>query len=201
VTVEDPPPGEESPVRLQLLDLPTGPGRSTATLLDSLAGRLAFVHRMSGAELLGSLTAGYAALGRQVARTADGARLRAGLEASPVAANGELLWQALGIDRLATEVGATPVLRQLRNDLALALADDLDDALEDAPPTRHGTTGSEDDTDGGAPAYVDHLLGLYAYAVEVVAAVETLVERTRPEPGTVRPGHGPSALADGPMLR
>jgi hypothetical protein len=199
VNVEDV--GPAGAVRLALVDLPAGPGRSTATLLDSLAARLATAHRMSGAELVGSLTAGYAALGRQVARTADGARMRAGIEASAVAPNGALLWQVLGIDRLAADVGPTPVLRQFRNDLALALADDLEDVLEDATSRRPAAGDLQAEDDDTPPAYVDHLLGLYAYAVEVVATVEALVEETRPDAGTVRPGDGPAVLADGPMLR
>jgi hypothetical protein len=200
VNPEDASPGPAGAVRLALVDLPIGPGRSTATLLDSLAARLATAHRMSGAELVGSLTAGYAALGRQVARTADGARMRAGIEASAVAANGALLWQVLGIDQLASDVGSTPVLRQFRNDLALALADDLEDVLEGAT-SRRSAAGDVQTEDDSPPAYVDHLLGLYAYAVEVVATVDALVEETRPDAGTVRPGDGPAVLADGPMLR
>jgi hypothetical protein len=201
VNVGDPPHGAGGTVRLTLADLPTGPGRSTATLLDSLAARLATAHRMSGAELVGSLTAGYAALGRQVARTADGARMRAGIEASAVAAKGELLWRALGIDQLAADVGPTPVLRQFRNDLALALADDLDDVLESMASRRPAAGEGQSEPDDAPPGYIDHLLGLYAYAVEVVATVEALVEETRPAASTVRRGNGPAVLADGPLLR
>ena len=52
--------------RILLVDSAEGPGRTTATLVASLAARLSLLHVISGADAAASVIAGYAALGREV---------------------------------------------------------------------------------------------------------------------------------------
>ncbi|MDQ4025967.1 MAG: hypothetical protein M3217_10860, partial [Actinomycetota bacterium] len=85
----------QSAEQVALVDAPESAGRTTATLLGSLTARLAALHLISGADALGSLVAGYAALGREVARTAEGARMKRALESGRAGRNGELLWSRL----------------------------------------------------------------------------------------------------------
>lgn len=184
---------------VQLVDGEEGAGRTTASLVASLASRLAAVSVMNGASLLGSLNAGYAALGRRAARTAAGARLRRALAEGRVATNGEALWAALGIDRLTASVAPTPVLEQARNDLALLAAGDLEEALALLPiPDEPGDrpTGGDD----APPTFVDHLLGMWAYTTEVARSIEALAAPTLPPPGQIVRG-APSQPLDGPILR
>ena len=52
-----------SAARVRLVDVPDGPGRTTATLLASLAARLGVLHLISGSDAVGSLAAGIARSG------------------------------------------------------------------------------------------------------------------------------------------
>ncbi|HEY8340330.1 MAG TPA: hypothetical protein VIK95_10700 [Egibacteraceae bacterium] len=176
--------------------------RTTAALVASLAARLAALRLVSGADAFGSMLAGYAAVGRRVAATADGARLRAALERSSAAENGRALWEALGIDDLAAR-SPSPVLDHLRNDLALLVADNLDAALDPPPAPAHGAHG--DGTPGEDQeepvTVVDYLVGMWACARETVAGIEAAAAATLPPPGAVTPGPAAPPPTDGPLLR
>jgi len=182
--------------RALLVDVPGEAGRTTVSLVASLAARLASLRLMSGADAVGSLTAGFAALGREVARSTEGARLHEAITAGRIGGNGEAVWAALGIDRMA-EAPPSPVLDHLRNDLALLLADDLEETLALLPlPAERAETD-----DAPAPAtFADYLLGMWAFGVEVSRAVEAIAAPTLPSRG-VRPGGGAPGLASGPLLR
>jgi hypothetical protein len=185
-------------VRLRLVDEPNGTGRTTATLLASLAARLAVLHSVSGADAIGALTAGYAALGRKVAETAEGRRMFEAIRRGRAGGNGDRLWDALLIGRWASSLPPSPVLDQLRNDLALLLADDLDAALE-LPPIPPEVTGIDrPEPEPATPAY--YLLGMWAFAHEVVAGIEALTAVTRPPSQRVVPGARAEPAVGGPLL-
>lgn len=231
--------------RLLLVDEAGRSGRTTATLLSSLATRLASLHFVTGADAVGSITAGFAALGRRVAATAEGAALLSAIEKGRAGANGERIWSALSIGTWASGLPPSPVLDQLRNDVALLLAHDLDTNL-DLPPlppqppggagtgqealarpgaptapdalTRPGApaagpgaasdggAGSGGGDGGGGYPYPDatfghYLLGMWAFAREVVGAVEALTAATAEEAGAVAPGPGSPSGPEGPLLR
>jgi hypothetical protein len=184
--------------RVRLVDVADEAGRSSTTLLASLAARLGTLWVVPGSAAVGSLAAGFAALGREVATTAEGARLRRALESGRPGLNGDAIWQALRIaDWLAASPPA-PVLEQLRNDAALLLADDVVETLEllPIPPEMTGARGAEDTPD---PAFVDLVLGLWAFSRELVQVVEALAEPTLEPAGTWAGGPGPEP--DTPLLR
>jgi hypothetical protein len=182
--------------RVRLVDRPDEAGRSTATLLASLSSRLAALTLISGADAVGSLTAGLCVLGREASRTSDGARIHQAVLASRAFANGDAIWKALGIDRLVT-APPSPVLDQLRNDLALLLADDLDVTLPLLPIP--GETAPVEPV--AQPLTVaDYLVGLWAFAREVVWTVERVADATLPAAGPVDDTH-PQPERDGPLLR
>src|SRR5262245_41880606 len=106
-------------MRVRLIDRSEGPQRTTATLVASLAARLASLYFVTGADALGSITAGFCALGREVSRTVEGMRMREAIEKSQAASNGDALWNTMRIGEWASTMPASPILDQLRNDLAL----------------------------------------------------------------------------------
>ena len=186
--------------RVRLVDAPQEAGRSTATLLASLMARLATLHLISGADAVGSLTAGMSRLGREVAATAAGAQLRQALESGRAGTNGPALWSALRIDEWASSLPPSPVLDQLRNDLALLLADDLQPTLELLPIPAEPSGG------GNAPeptpsTFVDFTLGLWAFSVEVVRAVESMAAPTMGSVPPVVAGAQPPPEPGGELLR
>lgn len=186
--------------RVRLVDAPQEAGRSTATLLASLMARLATLHLISGADAVGSLTAGMSRLGREVAATAAGAQLRQALESGRAGTNGPALWSALRIDEWASSLPPSPVLDQLRNDLALLLADDLQPTLELLPIPAEPSEG------GNAPeptpsTFVDFTLGLWAFSVEVVRAVESMAAPTMGSVSPVVAGAQPPPEPGGELLR
>jgi hypothetical protein len=187
------------PARVRLVDAPDEPGRTTATLVASLAARLAVIHLVSGADAVGSIAAGLCALGRDVGRTAEGARLRQALERGRVGSNGHALWQALMIDRWLSTSSPAPVIDQLRNDVALVLADDLPETLELLPipgePAGDQATPLDDWT------FPDLVLGLWASSRELTAAVQALAEPTLSPPGEVTEGPSPDEPPAGELLR
>ena len=185
---------------IRLVDEADRAGRTTATLLASLTARLATLSLVSGADAVGSLVAGYAALGREVAKTADGERVRSALRSGRPGSNGDLLWAALLIDRWSSSLPPSPVLDHLRNDIALLLADDLQ-ATIDLPPLPAEPVGA-----GGGPAAepataVDFVVGLWAFSKEVVASVDALAAPTLPSPGQVTHATPAPPRLDPPMLR
>ncbi len=185
-------------VRLRLVDEPDSLGRTTATLLSSLAARLAALHSISGADAIGALTAGYAALGREVAETAEGRRMFEAIRRGRAGSNGDRLWSALLIGPWASSLPPSPVLDQLRNDLALLLADDLDAALE-LPPMVPEIVG-EGRPDPGPATHAHYLLGMWAFAREVVTGIEALTAATCPAAErVVHPPPGDPAVR-GPLL-
>jgi hypothetical protein len=182
----------------KLIDDEHEAGRSTATLLASLAGRLGTLHVVTGAMAVGSLTAGLAALGRRVAGTADGARMKAAIEAGRVGANGEAIWDSMKIGSWASQLPPAPVLDQLRNDLALLLAEDVHETLDlmPIPPEMTGMRGSED----VPPAtFVDFLLGWWAFSAESLRAIELLAAPTLKAEEDLQ--QGPGAESESRLLR
>jgi hypothetical protein len=190
--------GDPAAVRLRLVDEPDSTGRTTATLLTSLAARLAALHSISGADAIGALTAGYAALGRKVAKTADGHQMFEAIRRGRAGSNGDRLWSALLIGRWASSLPPSPVLDQLRNDLALLLADDLDAALELQPMPPEITGAGGPDPEPATPAH--YLLGMWAFAREVVTGIETLAEATLPQSPQVIHEAPMEQQVDGPLL-
>ena len=160
---------------IRLLDVPGEPGRTTVSLLGSLAGRLATLLATSGSDAVGSITAGYAALGRAAATTADGARMRTAIERSRAGANGEAIWRALKMDEWASSLPPSPLMQQFHNDVALLAAEDLDRALAlpIAPAEPYGVT----DAPRPQPVdFADYLLGMWVFGGAVARAIEGLVD-------------------------
>jgi hypothetical protein len=190
-----------SPPRAQalLVDAPGQAGRTTATLLASLASRLGSLYLVSGADAVGSLAAGFAALGRAVSETAEGARLRRALERSRVGANGDAVWTALRIREWVSSLPPAPVLDQLRNDVALVLADDLLDTLGLMPIP--GEPAGASAAEPAAAEFVELVLGLWAFSRELVAAVEELAAPTLPPAGSFAAGAAAPGDPEGELLR
>lgn len=181
---------------IRLIDPPEDAGRTTASLFASLASRLITLHYTSGVSVIGSTLAGLAEAGREISKTAEGARIRRALEASAVKDNGELLWSALRVTGWTEGMPAAPVLDHIRNDLALLLADDLAETIENVPaPLENKVHRSK--TVPAAITFIDTLMGLWIHSREIVQSVEALA-RSAPEADTVEPG---DAVHRGPILR
>lgn len=168
---------EPAAILLQLVDAPEQSGRTTASLLSSLAHRLAVLHGVSGATAVGSIVSGFASLGREVSTTAAGARLRRALEAGRAGTNGEFIWRELGLEKWASAHPPVAVLDQLRNDAALLQVTDLEEQLDlgGMPPER----GGRQPEDGNADAeFLDFVVGLWFWACELQELVEDLAAPT-----------------------
>ena len=179
---------ETAAPRARLVDPEGEADRTTAALVSSLATRLIILHYTSGVSVIGSLLAGLSLAGRDAARTADGARLRRALLASPAARNGETLWAALRIGDMAAGLPATPVVDHIRNDLALLLAPDLAETLSAVPipPALQSRAA------GAAPGeanFIDCLLGLWIHAREITRSIEGLARLTPAEPPVFEGGN------------
>lgn len=185
--------------RVSLVDTPDEAERTTASLVGSLAARLIALHYTSGVSVIGSVVAGLAALGREVSTTAEGARLRRALEAGPAGRNAEALWSALRIPEWAAGLPPSPVLDHVRNDLALLLAGDLRETLEETPIPPQSYAAREAPEAGEVNA-LDTLMGLWAYSREIARAVETLAGPHAEPEGTVRAAGGDEG-AEGSLLR
>ncbi len=183
--------------RVKLVDAAGGPGRTTATLVASLAARLGTLYFVSGAAAVGSLVAGFAALGREMRQTVEGARLHHALESARAGSNGEALWAALKVGDWASGVPPSPILDHLRNDLALLLADDLEDTLA-LLPIPGEATGARADDDELPATFADCVLGLWAFAREIGHAVDALVGTPPPEDVVAT---APDFERAGPLLR
>lgn len=184
--------------RVTLIDAADEAGRTTATLVASLAARLATLYAVSGAAAVGSMVSGFAAIGREASRTAEGAQLRRALERGRIAGNGEALWTALRIRQWASLAPAAPLLDQLRNDMALLLAPNLQETLALLPIPGEPAAG----VDGGdepASEFLDCIVGMWSFSREMVSAVEALAAPTRSS-DAVRAEHGNPATG-GSLLR
>lgn len=184
---------------VSLVDAPEEAGRTTATLVASLAARLATLYAVSGAAAVGSIVAGFAAIGRDYGSTAEGARLRRAFERGRVASNGDALWSALHIKRWASLVPAAPLLEQLRNDMALLLAPNLGETLA-LLPIPGEPAGGLADADEPATEFLDCLLGMYAFSRDMTTAIEALAAPTRKDDTVMVPEAG-SGPPRGSLLR
>ena len=186
-------------MRVRLIDRSEGPQRTTATLVASLAARLASLYFVTGADAMGSITAGFCALGREVSRTVEGMRIREAIEKSQAASNGDALWDTMRIGEWASTMPASPVLDQLRNDLALLMSDDLKATLRFMPIPPHKTGLSA----VAAPErsnFVDCVMGLWAFSRELVRAVEQIVG-ARIDHSPIRETARKPETPEGPVLR
>ncbi|MEL6890873.1 MAG: hypothetical protein AAFP84_04715 [Actinomycetota bacterium] len=170
--------------------------RDVDALLASLLARLRTLSVISGSQALGSIVAGLGRLGREASRTADGSRLREALRSTRVASNGEALWSRLGMDAAWSAFPPSPVLEELRNDLGLLLANDLEAALADVDLI--------EPSDGLGPLRepeplecIDLVVGMWAYSKEIVAAIDTITAQAS-VPEVTPPSNGDPA---GPVLR
>lgn len=185
----------DSAIDMELRDV-RGGLRTTSTALGSLLARITTLHVVTGAQALGSLISGLASLGREAARTAEGARVREALQHSRVAANGDALWSSLGTDAAWSSFPPSPVLEDLRNDVALLLAHDLEAVLTDLalvdPGEQIGPLREPQPAE-----CLDLMVGLWAYATEIVAIVEDLAGQ-----GSTRHVRLPDPVdLGGPVLR
>jgi hypothetical protein len=180
----------------ELTDHPRGQPRTTDTLLASLAARTRTLSVISGSEAIGSLLAGLGALGREVAGTAEGARLRELLLETRAVANGEAIFEALGIRRALESLPLTPIYEDIRNDFSLLASHDVASAIERL--SEGAMVGSIGAVVPPEPVdFVDVLLGLWSYSRDIVAMVEAVAAGTGPE--IVEPGDHTSL--DGQVLR
>ena len=185
---------------VQLIDPLNEAGRTTASMVASLASRLITLHYTSGVSVIGSLVAGLAAAGREAAKTSRGAQLRKALLAGTAGANGEALWAALRIGDWASGLPASPVLDHVRNDLALLLSDDLKEALETTPILPEYKAGSQQ----GEPqpvTCIDCLMGLWLYSGEIVRSIEALAGRSPCDVPELEGDRGQLQEDDSGMLR
>jgi hypothetical protein len=182
-----------------LEDASDGAARTTGTLLASLVVRVRTLALLSGSQAVGSLVAGAAELGRQVSASAEGARIRSALERTRPGINAEALWSTLGLGDLASILPPTPVLEDLRNDIALLVAPDLDQALVelDEGSVSSGIGLVREPRPVGV---LDFLVGLWALARFLGDAVELLAEPAPPEATPDEPAEVIRA-DDGPILR
>jgi hypothetical protein len=164
--------------RVRLADTADGPGRTPASLVASLSARFVALYVSSGSDTIASLTAGFAALGREVSKTAEGMRLRQALASSRAGANGHLLWTKLRLAEWTSGIFPSPVLDQLRNDMALLLAEDLNQVL-DVLPLPSSPVGLDAFGESPRVEFLDVLLGLWAFSRELTQAVETLAASSR----------------------
>jgi hypothetical protein len=183
--------------RVKLVDDAAESGRSTATLLASLSGRLGVLHVITGGTAIGSLAAGIAALGREVSATTEGARIRRALASGRAGPNGEAIWDALRIGDWVSSQPPAAILDQLRNDVALLLAEDVDETLEllPIPPEMTGAGAA----DVPRAEFLDFAVGYWALSLEVVRAFEALAGPTLGPPYAV--SVGTPAEPPGPLLR
>lgn len=181
---------------VRLIDASDEAGRTTASLFSSLAGRMVALHYTSGVSVIGSTLAGLAEAGREISKTSDGARMRRAIAASVAKNNGELIWKALRISSWSEGIPATPVLDHVRNDLALLLAHDLTDTLENVPAPQESrmNTVSRELVDIN---FLDTVMGLWIYSREVVSSIEAL-QATAAAAERIEPG---DALHNGSILR
>jgi hypothetical protein len=164
--------GDQVPAHVRLTDDPEDVPRTTRSLAASFTARLATLGQVTGGQAFGSMLAGIAALGRDLARTAEGDRMRQAFAAGRVAANIDELWRALRVDDWLSRMPPTPVLDDLRNDVAMLLADHLGEVL--ASPSASAEVPAAPLAEPQPVDPLDVLLGLWAYGRELVRAVEAI---------------------------
>lgn len=183
-------------LHIRLIDPPDENGRTTSSLFSSLASRLITLHYTSGISVIGSTLAGLAEAGREISRTAEGARIRRAIEASAARENGELLWTALRVAGWTEGLPPAPVLDHVRNDMALLLADDLGETIANVPAPLESRVHRT----GAVPVainFIDTLMGLWVHSREIVRSIEALAS-TAPSGAVVEPG---DPVHEGPILR
>jgi hypothetical protein len=188
---------DEAPGRVQLVDAPGEP-RTAATLLASLGARIGALSLINGSTAAASIVAGMALLGASVSRTAEGMRFRRALEVGSVRANGDRIWRALRLDEWSASAPPTPVIDQLRNDIALLLADDLE-ALNrmPLPPPAAGAYGG---TPPETYDVIDYIVGLWALSKELVQILDSIAALTMRQ-ADVTLAAAEDVAAGGPWLR
>jgi hypothetical protein len=184
--------------QVRLVDAEEGQGRTTATLVASLTARLAALHMITGADAIGSILAGFSALGRDIAKTSEGERILRAIEAGRAGANGDLLWSMLMVDQWVSSYPPTPMLDHLRNDMALVLADDLLAILEllPIPPETASATA-----EAGSATFAECILGMWAFSRELVRGVEMLADPTLSPAGTVEVSDATGPEPESRLLR
>ena len=186
--------------KVSLIDVEDSAGRTTASLLAALVSRLGVLHFISGADAIASLTSGFAALGREVSKTSEGAALRQALSASQVAPNGQSVWTTLRIGDGASTAIPSPVLEQLRNDVALLLAEDLETVISMMPIPPEAPSGALPEPQQTA-TFMDFVLGYYAFSKELVAAVDAMAQLGQPVKPEVVAQDESAAPLSGSILR
>ena len=179
-------------------DAPDGPARTTRTLLASLVVRTRTLALLSGSQAVGSLVGGVAALGKEASAQGEGARIREALQRTRPGVNAEMLWSTLRIGDLASLVPPTPVFEDLRNDLALLLAPDLDHALGELDALEL-SAGLGLVREPQPVEVLDVLVGIWMLGRFVGDAVELLAASAPPDTG---PGDPDTRdVQGGPLLR
>jgi hypothetical protein len=146
-------------------------------LLASLIGRFTALHFVTGATSLGWSLSGLVVLGSQVSQTAAGARLRKALAVGKAAKNLTRLWTELHLGEWASLSQPAPVLDQMRNDVALLLSDDLEEAIARMPMPSHPEAegkDAEDEQPDPAEQALDFVVGLWSYCRETVEGIEAV---------------------------
>jgi hypothetical protein len=160
------------------------------------------LYSITGVDAIGAIACGFAALGRDVSRTAHGSRLRRGIEAGRAGINGNALWKTLRFDDWLSTMSPAPVLDELRNNLALLLAGDLEQAMETiASAVRPSPQKRMLEKEADQATFEDFLLGLWAFSMEVVGAIEAMAGPTTPAEGTVISSSASHPHTNGPVLR
>lgn len=180
-------------------DDPEGHARTTRSLVASFAARLGALGYVSGGEAIGSQLAGIGALGKRVSETEQGSRLRTALARGLAGNNGQALWQALKVDTWLSGMPPSPVLDELRNDLAVLLAEDLDEVLETPPGSTAVPTATLPPAE--PVAFLDVMVGLWAWGRELSSAVEVAAGQPRLSLGAVADLRDDGPPVDGPLLR
>ncbi len=180
---------QSSPTVIRLVDLPEEAGRTTATLLSSLAMRLVTLHYTSGVSVIGSIIAGLSEAGREFRGTVEGRRFLRAFDKAGITKNGELIWESLRIADWARGLPPSPVLDHIRNDLALLLAEDLQEAMSAVPlPPESRYAGHQPKREDAN--FLDCLLGLLVYSRELTRSIEVLAEGHQEDTNTVEQHSG-----------